>query len=322
MRFALTLAAALTASTAAHAQTTWHVPEDVSTIQEAIDVAVSGDTILVAPGTYYENLDIQGEVLTLRSLHGPRVTIVDGQELDSVVKFSGGANGVLDGFTLRHGYADFGGGGINSYQSSPAILNCIVRENEAGWASWDIGVPSWSQVQFSNFGSAPALNGNIDAPPEFVNATSLDFHLRSSAPCRDAGLSTAPGLLPTDFEGNDRGTGGVADMGADEYAPHLYMTSDPSPGQIVSFVVVGLPTGTPCSAWLSPSLMPNPLSTIYGDFWLAGRRVTLFNGKPVGPGDLLRELWTVPPSTPAPSNLFAQGLLGTGFSAVEAVRVE
>lgn len=39
------------------AQTTVYVPDDYSTIQGAIDAASDGWTILVRPGTYFENID-------------------------------------------------------------------------------------------------------------------------------------------------------------------------------------------------------------------------------------------------------------------------
>ena len=54
--------------------------------------------------------------------------------------------------------------------------------------------------------------------------------MRCACACRDAGLATAPGILPTDFENDWRDAGGFVDMGADEYAPHLYVTGDPAPG--------------------------------------------------------------------------------------------
>ncbi len=45
-------------------QTIIHVPADQPTIQAAIGLAVNGDTVLVAPGTYKENINVYGKFIT------------------------------------------------------------------------------------------------------------------------------------------------------------------------------------------------------------------------------------------------------------------
>ncbi|HEV3013076.1 MAG TPA: hypothetical protein VG499_07365, partial [Actinomycetota bacterium] len=50
------------------------VPDDFPTIQAALDAAASGDTVLVEPGTYPENLNFQGKDVELRSTDGAAVT--------------------------------------------------------------------------------------------------------------------------------------------------------------------------------------------------------------------------------------------------------
>ena len=54
-----------------------HVPQDHSTIQEALDAAQNGDTILVDPGTYIELIDFKGKAITVRSSDGAESTTID-----------------------------------------------------------------------------------------------------------------------------------------------------------------------------------------------------------------------------------------------------
>jgi len=118
---------------------TLHVPLDYPSIQDAIDAAVDGDTIQVAIGTYQENINFLGKAISLVSVAGPELTIIDGGSADSVVIFNSGEGpaSILDGFTITHGRSDFStpgfgdGGGIWIDTASPTILNNIITDNEA-----------------------------------------------------------------------------------------------------------------------------------------------------------------------------------------------
>ena len=51
-----------------------------TSIQEAIDNAVHGDTLLVLPGTYFENINYNGKNICVISKFGPDTTIIDGSQ--------------------------------------------------------------------------------------------------------------------------------------------------------------------------------------------------------------------------------------------------
>jgi probable HAF family extracellular repeat protein len=110
----------------AHAATI-HVPGDVATIQDAITAAVGGDSVLVAPGTYTENLDFLGKAITVLSEQGPATTAIDGSYADTVVKFHSaeGRASILQGFTIEHGLA-FQGAGIFIDEASPSIIGNVI----------------------------------------------------------------------------------------------------------------------------------------------------------------------------------------------------
>ena len=150
MRSSLTLAlAALTCIFAVQtvvAQNTINVPAGQLTIQAGINAAVNGDTVLVAPGTYFENINFNGKAITVTTSTGAAQTIIDGGNIESVVTFSGGEGpgSVLNGFTLQHGNASFNnrylGGGIYVSGGSPTITNNIVQNNTSCAGGFGIGL--------------------------------------------------------------------------------------------------------------------------------------------------------------------------------------
>jgi len=110
---------------------TVHVPADQPTIQAGIDAAVDGDTVLVAPGTYVENINFNGKAITVKSGNGAEVTTIDGNQSGTVVAFGNGEelDSIIDGFTITNGLAGSGGGITCGENSSPTIKSNIITGN-------------------------------------------------------------------------------------------------------------------------------------------------------------------------------------------------
>jgi hypothetical protein len=114
------------------APTKIEVPLDRPTIQQAIDITLNGDTVLVKPGTYVQNILFRGKKIKLLSENGPEGTIiaklVDGAAL---VIFSGteDSNTVLRGFTLQGARFVPNGSAISIVNASPIIENNYLIEN-------------------------------------------------------------------------------------------------------------------------------------------------------------------------------------------------
>ncbi|MFC2088474.1 hypothetical protein ACFLSX_02650, partial [Calditrichota bacterium] len=133
-----------------------HVPADTSSIQGGINMAVDGDTVLVADAKYYENINFKGKKITVAShylmdgdtSHISNTTISGSApshpDSGSVVYFISGedTNSVLCGFTITGGtgtiatvYLDRIAAGIIVFQSGAKILHNKIEANTLNFGS-------------------------------------------------------------------------------------------------------------------------------------------------------------------------------------------
>jgi len=110
---------------------TWYVDDDLvqrpdanfTSIQDAVDAASPGDTIIVYPGTYTENVDVNKDHLTIKSEGGAETTIVQAADSNDHV-FEVTADYVnISGFTVKGaGYLKIG---IYLY----SVNHCDISDN-------------------------------------------------------------------------------------------------------------------------------------------------------------------------------------------------
>jgi parallel beta-helix repeat protein len=155
-----------------------HVPGDQPKIQYAINSSSNGDTVLVAPGRYSENINFQGKAITVTSSGGSSVTILDGGRQGAVVTFDyqETAASVIGGFTIQNGSA----AGIAVSASSPTIVNNIISNNQSG-------------ISVSN--GSPTITGNVisyNLTPNGTSGIDVEFAsplIRNNLITSNAGLA-------------------------------------------------------------------------------------------------------------------------------------
>lgn len=191
-----------------------------------------------------------------------------------------GSQPTITGNTITGNIAYFRGGAIYLDDSSAALSNTILWNNDGSEGS-EICVVSSSILTFDFSDAEGGLSaafiepgstltwgtGNIEADPLFVDDPGADFHITWNSPCRNSGDNAAvTGLF--DFEGDPRIHDGTADMGADEFHLHLYSIGDVIPGSSIEMKVVGVPGLSPLTLGLGSGIQKPPQSTPYGDLYL------------------------------------------------------
>jgi hypothetical protein len=111
-----------------------NIPDDYPTIQQGINASTDGDTVLVQPGTYVENINFNGHNITLGSLFlttGDTTyiaeTIIDGDQNSSVITIENLESGArIVGLSIRNGSTPSGVFCVNSLLT---IQHCFISEN-------------------------------------------------------------------------------------------------------------------------------------------------------------------------------------------------
>ena len=199
------------------------VPSAYPSIQAAIDAATDGETVVVMPGTYRENIRIRGKRITVQSSDPDssgvvRSTVIQGaEEGRPTVRIGSGSEATLAGFTLLAGPLEGYEGAkcgacfgiVYIREASPTVRkNRIVNSPDTGIAIYESGAK---------------IEGNI------ISNNSAD--LPGGAIVVDS-YRVAPRITRNTFEGNSATSGGA-----------IFITStavlDPEPACAAMTIVTG-----------------------------------------------------------------------------------
>jgi len=194
-----------------------NIPEDFDLIQEGLNFASEGDTILVAEGIYFENL-IWPEVNSLKLIgSNENNCIIDGDSLSSVIYFGYELNGIIGlstlikDFTIQNGYFGYGGG-IYCDNSSPSLQNLILNNNYAvdyggGLACVNNSNPNLANLLIIN--NLAYYGGGIYC--YFSNPSLYDAQINNNSAQAGAGIyceNSSPNIENVTLSSNSANSGG------------------------------------------------------------------------------------------------------------------
>ncbi|MCF7809743.1 T9SS type A sorting domain-containing protein [bacterium] len=172
-----------------HLERLHRIPEDYQSIQNAMDNSFGGDTILVNPGVYTENINFKGKRVILASqfitTDDPQYiesTIIDGNGNGRVIEFSKSENTLSSvvGLTITGGSAE-DGAGIYCQNADPIIKHCVIAGNNASITGGGIfcegSTPSFINCTITR-NSANESGGGVfcwdGSNPQFTNCIMWD----------------------------------------------------------------------------------------------------------------------------------------------------
>ena len=123
--------------------------ETYATIQAAVDAAAEGDVIEVREGVYPEDVSISTNNLTLTSVDGPGLAVIEGMNVESgVITITGDYGVTIDGFTILAGAGNTYG--IYHNGGSPVNPVTITNNTMEGFSSYGF-YGSWSYMTGTTF---------------------------------------------------------------------------------------------------------------------------------------------------------------------------
>ena len=229
-----------------------------ATMQKAINMAQDGDTVVVWPGVYQEEIRFKGKAITVQSAadaavitapHGYAFSFYDAEGPGTIV-----SNFVIAGCGVAGIFCDFG--------SSPTLRNLTIAGNQAGivvygganpsitnsiiWGNTNGPLSAWKanfnwRIYYScvDQNNPNKAAGNFRADPKFADSQNADFHLKSqwgryvpwtdswvldntTSPCIDAGN-------PVDGPRGERVPNGAQiNLGAYGGTPYASLSSGPA----------------------------------------------------------------------------------------------
>jgi hypothetical protein len=226
-----------------------------ATIQRAVDEAWDGDTVMVWPGVYREQVALSNKAITLQSADDAAVVTTSSGFAFSF-ESAEGSNCVLRNFVIT-GCNDSDGGAIFLEAAAPVLANLTITDNRFGISAYEGSNPDivncilWNNADGDLYqcraryscveqkGAVTRDNGNISTDPMFADPDGGDYHLMSrygryspdddewvtdsvTSPCIDAG---DPGMDP----GREQMPhGGRINMGAYGGTPFASLSGQPS----------------------------------------------------------------------------------------------
>lgn len=198
---------------------TIQVPEDVLSIQHAIDTATAGDVIDVGPGRWKEHIDLRGKSILIRGRDGAAKTILDATGLGQSVVLCITAEGpgtVLEGLTLTGGTGHVGthgpsialGGGLLALGATPTLRDCVLKGNTVNRNGGGAYCGKGGDVRFERCrfeGNSAEKGGGllcVSSRPVLLDCTFVDNRASYSGGGVFAAKGSTPVLRGCHFETN------------------------------------------------------------------------------------------------------------------------